>query len=106
MKKTAKLIKDMSEDFRGNAALYSVSPPIPYGIDWDDEDEKYLYSADFVIVSAANVIFTGPETYIFPASADGEVLNWIELDGSYRGGLDHKIALRRAGYKLDGLKTS
>ena len=40
------------------------------------------------------------ETYIFPADEDGNVLDWGELEGSYRGGMDHEEALHNAGYEI------
>lgn len=84
--KTATKIKDL-EGWRGHASLYE------------------LFSSDagapeYVVVSATVVPFTGPETYIFPARADGTVINFAEREGSYRGGLDHATALQNAGYKV------
>ena len=83
----ATLIKDNLPDFQGHAALYRVNPPHE--------------GNEFVIASAVNAIYTGPETYLFPADADGRVIGWWnELEGSYRGGLSHAIALGRAGYSI------
>lgn len=54
-----------------------------------------------VIVSATVVQFSGPETCIFGADLDEEdVVDWGELAGSFRGGLDHKYALQLAGYEV------
>ena len=53
-----------------------------------------------MIVSSVVAIFSGPETYIFGAKEDGEPADFSELEGSYRGGLDHKKALKNAGYSL------
>lgn len=52
----------------------------------------------YVLVSAADVMYSGPETYIFGSDENGEVHDWAELDGSYRGGLDIDTALLNAGY--------
>jgi len=82
----AVLIKDNLPDFNGYAALYQMTPA-------HDGHE-------FVVASAANVPFSGPETYLFPAAADGEIKSFSELDGSYRGGLDHAQALSNAGYTI------
>jgi hypothetical protein len=71
--------------FYGEARLYKVTPP--------------LDGHEHVAVSAV-VAYSGPETYIFPADADGKVLSWGELDGSFRGDLDHEAALRLAGYEV------
>ena len=53
----------------------------------------------FVVVSALHHK-DGPETYIFPSDDKGEIFDWGELTGSYRGGTDHAEALRRAGYVI------
>ena len=47
----------------------------------------------YVITSAVSVAFTGPETYVFAATEDGEVSDWLELDGSFRGAFDHERAI-------------
>lgn len=86
--KTATFVSKL-KGYRGDARLYRLSPPATTY----DGDE-----AEYVIVSAADVPFSGPETYIFPAHPDGKVMNWTEMDGSFRGGLNHEEALRNAGY--------
>ena len=83
--KTAKHIKDL-EGFTGRAALYELSEPL--------DGHKH------VVVSAAVAMFSGPETYIFPADDTGKVKEWGELDGSMKGTLDHEDALTSAGYSL------
>lgn len=89
---TAKLIKDNLPGFNGHAALYELDPPIK------GENEK---THKRVIVSAAYAMFTGAETYIFPAKDDSEeVEDWGELEGSYRGGMSHAEALEGAGYAI------
>jgi hypothetical protein len=80
-------VKDLP-GFRGKAALYFLDPPV-------DDDMEY------VVVSATVVPFgEGPETYIFPADSSGEITDWGELHGSYKGDLDHAKALRGAGYEV------
>lgn len=74
--------------FSGDARLFKLSESIQY-----DKGET-----DHVIVSAVVVPFSGPETYIFPANENGEIAHWGELDGSFRGGLDHAQALENAGW--------
>ena len=102
MSKTATFIKE-APDFRGDARLYAISPPLE-GHSWDeDENGKYIdttHQYEYVIVSATVVPFSGPETYIFGADATGKVLGWLELRGSFKGGLDHEKALRGAGYEI------
>jgi hypothetical protein len=87
MSGVATLVKRL-DGWTGDARLYRLDPPTTTG--------KY------VIVSATAAPFSGPETYIFAAREDGECEDYGELDGSYRGGLDHAEALRRAGYELMG----
>ena len=90
---TATFIKTMT-GFRGDARLYQVEPPIEYGYD------EHKATSEFVIVSAVSAMFSGPETYIFPAGTDGEILDWGELPGSFKGSFDHEEALRGAGYTV------
>lgn len=87
----ATLIENLS-GWGGEARLYRVDPPMSYG---DNQQTKY------VVVSAVNVMFSGPETYIFPANSNAKILNWLELPGSFRGGLDHTRALEGAGYSIN-----
>ena len=83
------------EGFTGDAKLYKMLPPLVA----TDYDGKTVETHEFVIVSATVAMFSGPETYIFPATEYGECKSYGELDGSYRGGLDHAEALRCAGYE-------
>ncbi len=84
--KTAQRIKNLP-GFRGEACLYKCAPP--------------LEGHEYVVVSAAFAMFDGPETYIFPADKDGEVIDWGELSGSLRGTLEHEDALQAAGYAIE-----
>lgn len=71
---------------RTDGRIYRMEPP--------------LDGHDHVWVSAVFVPFTGPETYIFGWDEGvKDVASWGELEGSYRGGLDHDEALRGAGYE-------
>lgn len=54
---------------------------------------------DYVVVSAAVAMFSGPETYIFGTDENGDRTDFGELPGSFRGALDHEAALKGAGYK-------
>ena len=40
------------------------------------------------------------ETHIFPSDAEGNVVDWCEQEGSFRGGCDHAKALAGAGYEV------
>jgi hypothetical protein len=95
--KTAKLITDLTNKFNGEAQLYRVDPPmvtVEYGPDGETELKH-----EYVIVSAV-VAFGKPETYIFPADEDGEIVSWSEMEGSFRGELDIPKALALAGYSI------
>jgi ethanolamine utilization protein EutP (predicted NTPase) len=97
--KTATKIKDLN-GFQGHAILYKITPAVEYDKPWDDDDPPAKHT-EYVVVSAANVMFSGPETYIYiPANEDGEIVDWGELDGSFRGGLNHEAALEGAGYLI------
>jgi hypothetical protein len=94
---TATFVKDVSDEFTGTAFLYRVDPPMKEE-SWFAEEDEELQSFDYVVVSATSAFMSGAETYIFGADENGEVLDWGELPGSYRGGLDHQQALEDAGY--------
>lgn len=95
MSKTAQLIKPLT-GYQGQASLYKLDPPM-IEEHWGDRPDT---AHEFVIVSAADVMFSGPETYIFPATEDGEIASWGELEGSFKGALDHAMALEGAGYTV------
>lgn len=101
--KTATLIRNLSDDltedgrrvWAGDARAYRLSPAADF--------------TEVVVVSAATLpvwegIGGGEETFIFPAveNPDGAitVTSWLEMDGSYRGGLDHAKALIGLGYEV------
>jgi hypothetical protein len=92
----ATLVRHLA-NFTGDARLYRLDPPLSIDNGWDEDTKGCV--AEYVVVSATHAMFSGPETYIFPADADGNVTNWGELAGSYRGGLDHEAALSGAGYE-------
>jgi hypothetical protein len=99
--KTAKYVRTLpKQDWQGTAKLYELSEPVQYGYDYETKQPKG--STSFVAVSAACVWFEGgrPETYIFPSDENGKVLDWGELPGSYKGGLDHEKALDNAGFSI------
>ena len=95
--KTATLVRNLK--WRGDARLYRLSEPVEYGYSYDGET---LPKTDHVVVSATVVGYgEGPETYIFPGAADSdEPLAWGEMDGSFKGGLDHAEALRGLGFEV------
>lgn len=88
----AEFVKDLRTSKTGaTRKLWKVDPPVKYGYDGRGGD------AEYVVTSAVSATFTGAETYIFPADEKGEVVDWGELDGSYRGGFDHEKAI--AGFE-------
>ena len=84
----ATLIKNLT-GFRGDARLFQLDPP--------------LDGIKYVVVSGIEcAVDTGrPETYIFKANSRGEITDWCELDGSFRGAVDHARALKGAGYSIN-----
>lgn len=95
--KTAKLVKQI-EDWNENAALYELSEPIDYW-KYTEEDDYVSVPTNYVIVSAINNMF-GRETYMFPATSDGEAIQMVELSGSEKGCMNHKRVLNNAGYEV------
>lgn len=104
--KKAYRLKRLTE-WHSEAWLYRLEPPMEVaGYDYvNDDSDKFVaitHIYEYVIVSAVVADYTGPETYIFHADSDGKALDMLELDGSYRGGLDHAQALANAGYSVIG----
>lgn len=79
----------------GEVRHWKLSEPVAYG--WGDEPDGHT---EFVVTSAADVMMSGPEAYIFPADADGKVIDWGEMEGSGKGDHDHEAAIRRAGWEV------
>ncbi|SER51203.1 MULTISPECIES: hypothetical protein [Pseudomonas] len=85
----AKLLIDHLPKARGHQALYELSEP--------------LDGHSLVVVSAIDYESHGwktLETYIFPASKDGEIIDYCELEGSIKGTASHAEALANAGYEI------
>lgn len=86
---TATFIKDLGSSAGGaHQKLYKLDPPLPIPADEYPEN-----SAAYIVVSAAYAMFSGPETYIFASDENGNITSFSELEGSYRGGLDHQQAI-------------
>jgi len=88
--KTALEIKELN-NFRGTAYLFKVNPPIE---DYDDGHHHY------VIVSQADVPYSGYETYIFPSDIEGNIVSWGELESSRRGEVTPRELLIELGYEI------
>ena len=101
--KTAQLIKDVSDDFRGNAQLFELSSYIRFR---NDKNKKE--NTPFVIVSQVKNTRWCPdgETYIFPADSKGKVLSWRELQGSTRGEVTpEKVLFELGNFHVDKSKS-
>ena len=85
------------DGMNGAKRLFRLDPPLRQRDWFADGDEEVFTEHEIVVVSAA-VAFGSPETYIFPADRSGEITDYGELEGSFRGRLDHEEALRNAGY--------
>ena len=73
---------------RGEQFLWKMTPPF--------EGHEYVITSGL-----ESAIDTGrPETYIFAADETGEITAWNELEGSFRGPVDHAKALAGAGYTV------
>lgn len=113
--KTATLIRKLNEVtaegepvWAGDARAYRLNPAAAYST-LETDGHTVPVAAEVVVVSAVTLptwgsLGGGEETYIFPAveNTDGTitVTSWLEMDGSYRGGLDHAEALRGLGYTV------
>ena len=86
----------------GTATLVRVLESLPSEGKWSGKARLYAMipaycGHDFVVVSGIHNAFT-TETYIFPSNSEGMVTDWGELQGSFKGDVDHALALRNAGY--------
>lgn len=88
--KTAKYLRSL--EGWPDARVYELSEPYP-GTD-----------TNLVVVGTTDDMFSGPETYVFPATVESleknTVSDWGELEGTFRGGRDHARAL--AGFTVLG----
>lgn len=91
--KTAIDLGPVNPTARGDQRLYLLDPPMPRAYDEPGGTE-------YVVVSAVDAMFSGPETYIFASDPDGRITSFGELAGSFQGALDHVAALANAGYQV------
>lgn len=100
---TVSKVRDMQANREGQRlALYHLSSPIEYGYE-PDCGKCPRPTAEYVAISAIESVGRDglPETYIFAADAEGVILSWGELDGSYQGGTSHEKAIDGAGWVLN-----
>lgn len=91
---TATFVKDLGKG-TGSQKLWPLSEPVTAGYGEDNETTEY------VVTSATIAMSSGPETYIFASDAEGEITNWGEMTGSFRGELDHEHAIENAGWEIE-----
>ena len=78
--------------FREHAELFRLEEP---------KNNNYVRFRFIVVSTLKRACDTGmAETHIFPANSRGEVLNWMELDGSFQGAIYIDKALRDGGYEV------
>ena len=95
--KKAYFVRDIAE-WRSDAKLFRLSEPMAdYKWLWHDDPVKEY---EYVIVSAVVADYSGAETYIFPADAEGNAESMLELPGSQCGTLSHVKVLNDAGYTV------
>jgi len=88
--KEATLVRKLT-GWKSDARLYVLSGPVDYE---DDGGQRCTIN---IVVSKAMGYLTA-ETYIYPADAGGNVLDWCELDGSQKRDISHDDLLREAGW--------
>lgn len=95
VKKHAIFIRQLTYGWSGDARLFRLDPPLA-----EHRFDSAVVFYQYVIVSGVNVMFSGNETFIFPAFENGEPVSFDELEGSFKGDIDHALALRGAGYEV------
>ena len=117
--KTATLIRDNLDEFRGHAALYKLSEPVIYREDDVSDNERVTQYTNYVVCSSVFHDFVSElenlgikpneeikhllkvkETYIFPADEHGNLYSLNELPGSMKDTQDHMEVLKKAGFIL------
>ena len=93
---TSKNIAERIKKIKGSQMLWKVTPPIITEPCYEGDTKKKF---NYIITSCASV-FGQPETYVFGADKNGEILDWGELDGSFKGDFDHERAIIGAGYQI------
>lgn len=83
--KIAHLLKVRRGPNSGTQKLFRMSPP---------------YMGYEYIISSAIVVFGEPETYLFPATVGGGIIDWLELPGSIEGSYCPDDAIRILGYTI------
>lgn len=102
MEKATMIIESLP-GMQGEVAIFKLEPAYK-----DDDEWADIETVEYVAISTIGMAFdTGrPETYIFPADVEGNIISWGELKGSFQGGgkdlvEDRKKALNGLGYEAD-----
>ncbi|MEN4917541.1 hypothetical protein ABE485_02630 [Achromobacter spanius] len=81
----ARLVKDNLEGFNGHASLYRCDPP---------------HAGHEFVVASTTTAYGLMETYLFPADSDGQIKDWLEMDGSMKETTSHDDVWANAGYQI------
>jgi hypothetical protein len=73
-------------------------------LEWqpDNSFTEVTKTSEYIVVSGSNMPgLRYPETYIFLGDDSGEIIDYLECDGSFQGSIDHALALKNAGYTTE-----
>lgn len=85
-------VKTPNQNNTTTQILYRLEPPL--AVDWP----KDRLITHVIVSGSEHPAFNIKETYIFEADATGEVMDWVELPGSFQGEINHAKALANMGY--------
>lgn len=94
---TIKKIRQIPE--MANGWLFELSEEVGYSWHHFDTDQDIYEMTNYVIISGISNVW-GTETFIFPANAEGEIVDWKQLDGSLYGINSIDEVIRRNGWEL------
>jgi len=87
-KVTAEFVREL-DGWKGHVKLYKLSDPVEFRYRGDME------TTDHIAISGILAWDTGrPETFVFFCDEHGEVLSWLQAEGSLNGSIDHEEALK------------
>lgn len=96
----ATILRDTFPGMKGDKLLLRMDPPLASS-EFNPDTNEYEPVAHEYVVSSATTVLGEPETYLFPATRDGEIVNWRELEGSQKGTLSHADVLAALGYAIE-----
>jgi hypothetical protein len=99
---TIRKIKDIAGV--GKASLYQLSESVMFEASIVGYDDYQYQTTNHIVISGINanpdMFAQRPETLIFAANEEGEILSWIDLDGGIVGINSHEEVIRRNGWEL------